>query len=103
MYYDYVKKHTELLYRQVLGEDVSEDKKRIENELYIRNKPEIYGGDKGLLIKIEKNFETDCSILYHKGYPEPKKLTVLSFYQASELIEKQAENGKQSKRNKKRK
>ena len=102
MYYAYVKKHTELLYREILEEDVTEEKKRIENELYIRNKPEIYGGEKGLLIKIEKNFETNCAILYQKGYPDPKRLSVLSFYQASELIEKQAENGK-SKGNKKHK
>ncbi len=103
MHYNYIKKHTELILREIIGEDVSDEKKRIEDELYMRGNPELYPGEHGLIARLTKNFETNCAVLQRKGHSNPKKLTVFEFYQASELIEKEAENGKQPKRAKKHK
>jgi hypothetical protein len=100
MHYNYINKHGKLLNRKTLGEDVEEELKRVETELYLRDAPKVYGGEKGLLLKIEKEFELNCSILRQKGVNDPKKLTVFEFYSEVNLIEKQSSNVK-SKRNKK--
>lgn len=99
MHYAYIKKHTELTLREVLGEDVKEEKQRIEDELYNRGEPELYPGEKGLVLKMDKNYTVNCSILEQRGYNDPKKMTIKDFYVAIDLIEKQANHGKQPKGN----
>lgn len=86
---------------EIQGEDVKEELQRIENNLYLISKPEQYGGKKGLIIKIEKDFEGDSIILQQNGIQKPKKSTVVEFYRAIQIIEKQNKNGKskRSKRN----
>ena len=56
-------------------------------------KPKIYGGDKGIILKIEKDYESECIILAQHGITDPKKKTVIEFYQAVNIIEKQNKNG----------
>lgn len=102
MHYNYINKHGKLLNRKILGENVEDEIERVENEFYMRNKPVVYGGEKGLLLKTEKDFETNCAILQQKGTNNPKKITISEFYSAIHLIEKQANHGR-PKRNKKHK
>jgi hypothetical protein len=94
MHYNYIKKHTELTLREVLGQDVKAEKERIENELYERGAPELYPGKKGLILKIDKNYEVNCSLLQQRGYTDPKHLSIREFYIAIDLIEKQSQHGK---------
>lgn len=96
MHYEYINALGKLQNRKVLGEDVDGEILRVENELYNRSKPIVYGGEKGLLISIEKDYESTCVVLQKNGIPYPKQSTVLEFYSASKLIETQnsSNNGK---------
>lgn len=103
MHYNFLNKHGILTNRKILGEDVDDELARVENEFYIRSKPVLYGGPKGLLMKVEKAFETNCLILQQNGVVNPEKIPVLKFYQSIELINKQRSSHGEQKRNTKRK
>jgi hypothetical protein len=91
MHYNYIHKHSQLLFKKILGQDVDSEIERVENELYKRTEVQLYGGDKGLIVKTEKNFALNCSLLAQKGHANPRNMNVFDFYAAMQLIDKQNE------------
>ena len=98
MYYNYLNKYNRLKYKKLLGEDVEKEITKVEEEFYLRSKPVSYGGTGGLLLKLEKDYETNCLLLQQNGAHNPEKTPILKFYQLIELIHKQKDNGKHKER-----
>lgn len=73
----------------VRGQANEEELKQAEDSMYKYLKPQRYGGKKGLIIKMDKEFEENCFNLQQKGMVSPKTSTVLEFYQACETLSKQ--------------
>lgn len=88
-FYVNLKKQTDLLLGEILGEENTEELERVEKTLLGFDKPRQFGGSGGAEVAHIKNFE-DTFIVMNQSIPkDPRTMTVLEFYRALELLEKQ--------------
>lgn len=88
-YYQQLKKRTMLTFKNIQGTDNKDEIAAIDNFILNLFKPKEYSGSNGAEIKAIKGFEEMCLVVSQYTVKDPKKLTVLEFYQAIEYIKKQ--------------
>ena len=102
-YYDLLRKRTlEILNGIVAGKDNPDATAIVEKlttELITYSNPKVFTGSNGLEIQFDRQFENLCLVLSEQLHVEPKKYTVLEFYNAFDFVK---ERQKQMERAQKR-
>ena len=89
-YYAKLKKRTDYVLRGILGEDGVKDLiAKIENEIFAMSSPRSFVGVDAVHVKAFMNYNATSAILKQKGLGDPKKLTVVEFHQALDILKKQ--------------
>lgn len=103
-YYDKLKQRTIAVLRTIIdGRATEEDAKEIDNitgELITYFNPQEYSGSDGVEIRQDRQFENMCLLLSQNLHVEPKKFTVLEYYNAFEFIKEQAKKANKLKKTK---
>ena len=90
--YDKLKMRTILVLESIInGLDKHEQICAIDELLFQVNSPRLFAGKESVEIKYDKQFESTCLLIMQKTGADAKKMTVLQFYNALELIKQQAE------------
>lgn len=90
--YDKLKMRTILVLESIInGLDKHEQICAIDELLFQANSPRLFAGKDSVEIKYDKQFESTCLLITQKTGADAKKMTVLQFYSALELIKQQAE------------
>lgn len=97
-YYNTLKKRSSLMLEQIIKGQKNEELTKLDNFLFEQIKPKIYHGREGLEVRFVKSFEETCIIINQNVNKDPKKMTTLEYYQALEVIRKQAEESKKNKK-----
>lgn len=63
--------------------------KEVDAELMAMNEPQKYDGPEGMEIQHIKRFNETCIILGQHVKKDPKQMTVVEYYQALEIVNKQ--------------
>jgi hypothetical protein len=100
-YYDKLKKRTIVVLRTIIdGRATEADAKEIDSitaELITYFNPQVYSGSDGVEIKHDRQFENMCLILSQNLHVDPKRFTVLEYYNAFEYIKEQAKKASRQK------
>lgn len=89
-YYIKLIQRTKLLAQRIQGIKIDEEKLAILNkELLLMFEPGKYLGPGGMEIEVTKSFEEACYNISTLTSRDPKKMTVLEYYQAIEIIKEQ--------------
>lgn len=103
-YFDQLKERTVILLRTIIaGEATEADAKRIDEitaELITYFNPQSFSGADSVEIRYDKQFENMCLILSQNLHVDPKRFTVLEYYNAFEYIKEQAKKANKQKREK---
>lgn len=104
-YYDKLKQRTIVVLRTIIdGRATEADAKEIDDitsELITYFNPQEFTGSNGVEIQQDRQFENICLILSQNLHVDPKRFTVLEYYNAFEYIKDQARKAnKQKRRNK---
>lgn len=101
--YDKLKQKTILELESMLGgRDRSDEIATIDASIFAMYSPKSFAGSGSVEIKYDKQFESACLIITQKTNADAKKMTVLQFYNALDVIKKQAEAESKSIKNHKR-
>lgn len=88
-YYDRLKSRMQLMLDKIIrGNDNQKQIGEIDDFLLSLSKPRIFWGKDGAEILFDKQYEDMCLLLAQKLTVDPKKMTVLQFYNAFEYIKK---------------
>ena len=100
-YYDLLKSRTmTVLHTIIAGETTDEDANNIERltkELITYFNPQNFAGSEGVEVQHDRQFENMCLIISRNLHSDPKKYTVLEYYNAFEFIKKEAQKAKSRK------
>lgn len=100
-YFDQLKERTVILLRTIIaGEATETDAKRIDEitaELITYFNPQSFSGADSVEIRYDKQFENMCLILSQNLHVDPKKFTVLEYYNAFEYVKEQARKAQKQK------
>lgn len=101
-YYDELRRRTLVILDSIINGETDEKRteiERITTELLIYNKPQIFSGTDNVEIAFDKQFEKMCLLLSQHLNINPKKYTVMEYYNAYEYImEMMKEKAKRIKR-----
>lgn len=101
-YYDKLKQRTLVVLRTIIdGRTTEADAKEIDDitaELITYFNPQTFTGSESVEIRHDRQFENMCLILSQNLHVDPKKFTVLEYYNAFEYIKEQAKKANQQKR-----
>ena len=101
-YYDKLKQRTIVVLRTIIdGRATEADAKEIDDitaELITYFNPQEFTGSDGVEIKHDRQFENMCLILSQNLHVDPKKFTVLEYYNAFEYIKEQAKEANRQKK-----
>lgn len=101
-YYDKLKQRTIVVLRTIIdGRATEADAKEIDDitaELITYFNPQEFTGSDGVEIKHDRQFENMCLILSQNLHVDPKKFTVLEYYNAFEYIKEQAKKASKQKK-----
>lgn len=90
--YDVIKKRTLLVLEGITeGVDNQEQIDAIDDSIMQANIPKVFTGAESVEIKADKQFENACLVIGQKLGADAKKMTVLQFYNALDMITKQSE------------
>ncbi|QDP50442.1 MAG: putative structural protein [Prokaryotic dsDNA virus sp.] len=94
--YVMLKKKIQIQLREVInGIDLSEDLIKVENFFIKKMKPRQYGGAGGMEVKMINGFDDMCTVLIKNNLAvNPKKLTVVEFYNKLTFLEKLIKDSK---------
>lgn len=100
-YYDKLKQRTIVILRTIIDGRVTEaDTKEIDDittELITYFNPQTFTGSESVEIMHDRQFENMCLILSQNLHVDPKKFTVLEYYNAFEYIKEQAKKANKQK------
>lgn len=97
-YYALYKKQIILKNKKILGEDVTEELDKVNNQIFDLYEPDEYSGKNGAEVRHKKKHENICAVVrQHAKMPQPKKMTTFEVYQAYSIIKSQ-NNGNKGKR-----
>ena len=101
-YYDLMKERTLAVLDEIIKGDTRERRKRVErltDELVTYMKPRTFSGKSNVEIEFDRQFEDMCLVISQNLHSDPKRMTVLEYYNAYLYIERQAkEQKRQNKR-----
>lgn len=101
-YFDELRRRTLVVLDSIINGETDEKRteiERITTELLIYNKPQIFSGTDNVEIAFDKQFEKMCLLLSQHLNVNPKKYTVMEYYNAYEYIkEMMKERAKAGKR-----
>lgn len=101
-YYDKLKQRTIVVLRTIIdGRATEADAKEIDDitaELITYFNPQEFTGSDGVEVKHDRQFENMCLILSQNLHVDPKKFTVLEYYNAFEYIKEQARKASRQKK-----
>lgn len=101
-YYDKLKQRTIVVLRTIIdGRATEADAKEIDDitaELITYFNPQTFTGSESVEIRHDRQFENMCLILSQNLYVDPKKFTVLEYYNAFEYIKEQAKKASKQKK-----
>lgn len=90
--YTLIKRHTQLLLESIAeNTDKSKQLEEIEAQMLRMHKPKSFLGKKSVEITFDKQFENSCLIISKETGSNAKKMTVLQYYNALELVKKEQE------------
>lgn len=98
-YYDMLRRRTMLLLDSIRNGETADKRKEIAeatDELLLYVKPRTFDGPDSAEITHDKQFEKMCLIISHELHVDPKKYTVLEFYNAFEYIKEIAKERKKA-------
>ena len=105
-YYDLLRKRTlEILNGIVEGKKdpgASEIVSKLTTALITYSNPKLFTGSDGVEIQFERQFENLCLVLSEQLHVEPKKYTVLEFYNAFDFVKERAKRAERAQRAQKR-
>lgn len=91
--YDKIKARVLLIADEIINDtDNRVALNEIDTFLYNLYKPKNFNGNDSIEIQYDKQFENSCSIISQKLYTNPKRMTVLEFYNSVEFLKQQSEN-----------
>ena len=91
-YYDQLRKRTLLMLDAIINGDTTDKRDEIEKittALITYTKPMEFSDGKSIEVQYDKQFEDMCLILSQNLHVNPKKFTVLEYYNAFEFLKKQ--------------
>ena len=98
-FYDDLKYRTNCMLDQIIDNtDLHDEIERMTNKLITYTKPKIYWGKESVEILYDKQFESMCLTLSQQLNADPKKFTVLQYYNAFVFLKEQSKAAKQTKR-----
>lgn len=101
-YYDKLKQRTIVVLRTIIdGRATEADAKEIDDitaELITYFNPQTFTGPESVEIRHDRQFENMCLILSQNLHVDPKKFTVLEYYNAFEYIKEQAKKANKQKK-----
>ena len=90
--YDKIKLRTLFILESVINEVDNSDKiKSVDTTLFNMYSPKNFDGSESVEVKYDKQFESMCLLISQKVNVDAKRMTVLQFYNAIEMIKQQAE------------
>lgn len=93
-YYDILRKRTLAVLNGIIaGEDDPGGSKEVEKlttMLITYSNPKLFTGPDGVEVQFERQFENLCLVLSEQLHVEPKKYTVLEFYNAFDFVKERA-------------
>ena len=101
-YYDLLRKRTLAVLENIIagvddpGNAANVD--RITTELITYANPQIFSGSDGVEIQHDRNFENLCLALSENLHVDPKKYTILEFYNAFDFLRDRAQKAEQAKK-----
>lgn len=75
----------------VNGVDVAAEVEEMDAEMFKSYKPKNFDGGGSAEIAYDKSFENACLIITQKTGADAKKMTVMQFYNALDMVKRQAE------------
>lgn len=97
-YYDQLKARTMLILKTIIAEKPTKEEAQkidsITEKLITYFNPDTFSGSDGLEVRHDRNFENMCLIISKSLHADPKKFTVLEFYNAFEYIRDEARENK---------
>ena len=96
-YFDQLKRRALLMLESIITGDNEDKRKEIEElttALITYTRPMDFNGSNSIEIEYDKQFENMCLLLSQKLNVDPKKFTVLEYYNAFEYIKKQMKKEK---------
>ena len=101
-YYDKLKQRTIVVLRTIIdGRATEADAKEIDDitaDLITYFNPQTFTGSESVEIRHDRQFENMCLILSQNLHVDPKKFTVLEYYNAFEYIKEQAKKANKQKK-----
>lgn len=99
--YDKLKIRTLLMLEQLItGESRETEIENIDRVMLNFYKPQSFSGENSVEIQYDKQFESSCLLIAQKVGLDAKKMTALQFYNALDIIKKQAETEAKQLKNK---
>ncbi len=99
-YYDILRKRTlEILNGIIAGDDnpgKSEIVEKLTTALITYSNPKMFTGSDGVEIQFDRQFENLCLVLSEQLHVEPKKYSVLEFYNAFDFVKERAKQAERA-------
>lgn len=102
-YYDLMKRHTVAILQNIIEGETKERNEAIErmtDRMVLYMKPRTFTGTGSIEIEHDKSFESLCLTIQRETGADPKRMTVLEFYNAYEYVRRmskeRARKGKRS-------
>lgn len=92
-YYDKLKRRTLLMIKKLTEELSETEEKELESlttDLVLFSDPQEFSGPESLEIQQDKQFENACLVISQSTHTDPKKFTVLEYYNALFFIKEQS-------------
>lgn len=90
--YDDIRRRTLYILDSVInGSDTTKEVEAIDDKMLSKYKPGCFEGSKSDEIKYDKQFENMCLVISQKLNADAKRMTVLQFYNAADMVKRQAE------------
>ena len=93
-YFDILKKRTVEVLKGIIegleNPGGSDDVERLTTELMTYSNPKLFSGPEGVEIQFDRQYENLCLVLSEQLHVEPKKYTVMEFYNAFEFVRERA-------------
>lgn len=93
-YFDILKKRTVEVLKGIIegleNPGGTDDVERLTTELMTYANPKLFSGSEGVEIQFDRQYENLCLVLSEQLHVEPKKYTVMEFYNAFEFVRERA-------------
>lgn len=88
-YYSLMRKRTLAILDYILGKASPGDIEKVEDEIFVLSEPRVFSGKNGAEVRFIKMFEETCVLLSQHTPKDPKRMSVVEFYSALEIIKRQ--------------